>query len=97
MDQWQDYNDHINGVRSTLATQLASDPHNPDRFGEGCFVCGGPLYGERGKKGDVVWYVSRDSDPLHRRKPVSYEWRALTTEKAAANLLETYEKLADTT
>lgn len=93
MDQHQDYQDRANRVRALLAEKLGSDPANPDRFGCGLFVFGGAEYGEQGRKGDVIWYVSRDDTLLRGRRRLTFEWRAHTPEKIAETLLNTYEEL----
>ena len=93
MDQHQDYQDRTNRVRSLLAAQLEADPTDSDHFGVGHFVFGAAKYGEQGKLGDAIWYVSRD-DPLHKRRRLTFEWRAYTPEKIAEALLKVYEELA---
>ena len=84
-------------VRSSLAAQLEADPNDSDHFGLGHFVFGGAEYGEPGKLGDAIWYVSRDDDPLHKRRRLRFEWRAYTPEKIAETLLRVYEELASPT
>jgi hypothetical protein len=94
MDQHQDYQDRANRVRSLLAAQLKADPSDSDHFGLGHFVFGGAEYGEPGKLGDAIWYVSREDDLRHRRRRMTFEWRAYTPEKIAETLLSAYEELA---
>lgn len=93
MDQHQDYLERTHRVRSLLAAQLEADPNDADHFGLGLFVFGGAEYGNPGKKGDVIWYVSREDDPLRRRRRLTFEWRAHTPEKIAETLLKTYQDL----
>ena len=56
----------IEAVRDVLATHLDAHPGNPERFGNGTFIYAMD-YGDRGDKGDMVWYVSRKDDLLRRR------------------------------
>jgi hypothetical protein len=97
MDQHQDYQDRTNRVRSLLAAQLEVDPNDHDHFGLGYFVFGGAEYGKPGELGDTIWYVSREDDPLRRRRRLPFEWRAYTPEKIAETLLRAYEELASPT
>lgn len=89
MDQHQDYQDRTNRVRSLLAAQLEVEL--------GYFVFGGAEYGKPGELGDTIWYVSREDDPLRRRRRLPFEWRAYTPEKIAETLLRAYEELASPT
>jgi hypothetical protein len=91
MEQAQNYRDHVDRVRSLLAERLGSHTDDADRFGHGRFVFGAE-YGERGAKGDMVWYVSRDDNLLRQR--LTFEWRAYTPERVAEMLLQAYEELA---
>lgn len=85
------YRDYIERVRSILADRLGSHPGNTAAFGHGQFVFGAE-YGERGHKGDMVWYVSRDDNRVRRR--LSIEWRSYTPERTADMLLQAYEELS---
>jgi hypothetical protein len=93
MSEEQEYQDKIAAVRAILATHLGPTPDNSDQFGSGTFVCAMD-YGERGNKGDMVWYISRKDDLLRRRKRLPFEWRAYTADKIAEALLAAYADLA---
>jgi hypothetical protein len=87
----QNYRDYVQRIRSLLAERLGSHPGDADSFGHGQFVFGAE-YGDRGDKGDMVWYVSRDDNRVRRRLTV--EWRAYTPERVVDMLLQAYEELA---
>jgi len=94
MTEEQDYKDKIAAVREILGARLDANPDNSDQFGRGMFVYA-MEYGDRGDKGDMVWYVSRKDDLLRRRKRMPFEWRAFTPEKIADALLAAYADLAN--
>jgi hypothetical protein len=87
----QPYREYVERVRSILGERLGSRQGNIDAFGHGQFVFAAE-YGERGNKGDMVWYVSRDDNRMRRR--LTIEWRAYTPERTAEMLLQAYEELS---
>lgn len=87
----QHYRDYIQSIRSILAERLGANPNDGDTFGHGQFAFAAE-YGERGNKGDMVWYVSRDDNRMRRRLTV--EWRAYSPQRTADMLLQAYEELS---
>ena len=93
MNEEQDYQDKIAAVREILSTRLDANPDDAEHFGNGTFIYA-MEYGDRGEKGDMVWYVSRKDDLLRQRKRLPFEWRAYTADKIADALLAAYADLA---
>ncbi len=58
MSEQEAYLDNVAIVRESLGAQLAANPDDAGQFGHGTVVCAMD-YGDRGEKGDMVWYVSR--------------------------------------
>lgn len=93
MNQEQDYQDKIAAIRAIIGAKLGPKPGYSEEFGNGTFVYV-MEYGDRGDKGDMVWYVSRKDDLLRRRKRLSFEWRAYSAERIAETVLAAYADLA---
>jgi hypothetical protein len=87
----QNYQQYIANVRAILADRLGANPGNPESFGNGEFYISAE-YGDRGDKGDVVLYVSRNDNRMRRR--LTLEWRSFTPERTAEALLQAYEYLS---
>ena len=81
-----------NRISQLLAERLHPHAGNAEKFGNGRFIWGGAEYGDRGTKGDAVFYVSRD-DVRGKRRRLRFEWRAYTAERVAEELLAAYEAL----
>ena len=79
-------------ISGLLAKRLGATPDNVEKFGHGTFVSG-MEYGERGHKGDLVFYVSRDDAIGHPRSRLRFAWRAYTAAKIVDKLIAAYEAL----